>query len=458
MADVIIWTSVSEHPGVIRSAGAYSLKSWLTQNGYTVKVIDFCSKLTIEDIYNITSRFLSNETIAIGISTTFFDLTTLDKLVAVRKLIEESNNRVQWIAGGYFAGTNRVKELERWIQFSGIGEDNLLRWLDTQSGNTVERKPFDITCANQMWDDSDIIFSNEALPIELGRGCKFKCKFCQYPLIGKTPGTYIRNLNHVRNEMISNYERWGVTNYYFIDDTVNEDDGKMQQLVDISQSLPFKLQWVGYQRADLIYSHPHQAQWIKDSGCIGTFFGIESLNPEAAKTVGKGWNGIHARDYVPNLINNIWNREIGLQVGLIIGLPGDTEKDAVTAQQWCIDSNIHEWGFKALFIARENSVWQSEFDRNHGLYGYKFNDPKSSINWSNKHWSFLDAIELEKQLWNQSTLYKKPGCWTRNSLYTSVGRLFKEELYNSIDKTDIEFRVDARIKEYVVRSLEYPQY
>jgi len=458
MADIIIWTSLSSTPGIIRSVGAYSLKSWLTQHGYSVKVVDFCAKLTVEEIVQITERFLSDKTIAIGMSTTFLDIESSKKLLQARGIIESKNTKVKWVVGGYYAGINQYDALKNWLQFSGLAEDKFLTWLDEQRGTTVKRNLFDITTCRHQWDDSDIVLPGEALPIELGRGCKFKCKFCQYPLIGKQPGTYIRNLDYVKEEMIANYERWGVTNYYFIDDTVNEDDWKMQKIYEIAQQLPFQLQWVGYQRADLIYSHPHQRQWIKDSGCLGTFFGIESLHQEASKTVGKGWSSVHARDFIPELFHNIWNNQIGVQLSFIAGLPGEDTRSLENTQQWCIDNKFNEWKFNPLFISPSPLIWQSEFDKNFKQYGYEFKDASNKLNWSNNTWTFLQATEFSNQLNDQSKIYMSPGCWTRHSLYKSIGKAFKQERFIDIDKRDTAIRINNLIKDYVKQSLEYPVY
>jgi hypothetical protein len=458
MADVIIWTTLASTPGIIRSVGAYSLKTWLKQHGYSVKVVDFCSKLTVEEVVQITKRFLSDETIAIGMSTTFLDLETSRKLLAARKIISSENQKVKWVAGGYYAGINRYDALKEWIQFSGLAEDTFLSWLDEQRGLKSDRKLFDITTCRQQWDDSDIVLPGEALPIELGRGCKFKCKFCQYPLIGKKPGTYIRDLDYVKEEMLFNYEKWGVTSYYFIDDTVNEDDWKMQKIYELAQELPFQLQWVGYQRADLIYSHPHQRQWIKDSGCVGTFFGLESLHPDASKSVGKGWSGVHAKDFIPELFHNIWNKQVGVQLAFITGLPGEDRESLLRTQQWCVENQFDEWRFKGLFISPSPLVWQSEFDKNFRQYGYEFKDKTNKLNWNNDYWNFLEAEEFGNHLNTLSNKHISPGCWSRHSLYTSLGKDIKREKYIDIKQSDIDSRVDELIKMYVKRSLEYSVY
>ena len=41
------------------------------------------------------------------------------------------------------------------------------------------------TTSRILYEDNDLIFPGEILPIELARGCIFKCSFCSYNLIGK---------------------------------------------------------------------------------------------------------------------------------------------------------------------------------------------------------------------------------------------------------------------------------
>jgi hypothetical protein len=415
MADIIIWSSLKSHvpASLSRSLGPHAIKNWLRQHGYTVKVIDFCGYLDPQDIINITSRYVTKNTLAVGISESFLTPDDSNWVQQCHSAIKEKYPWLRWIVGGNTHQEPVIKK-NQWIQFKGMAEDSFLQWVDQQRGITVKREPYDITCARYKWSEHDVILPNESLPLELGRGCKFKCSFCQYPLIGKKKGTYIRNFEDIKAELLENYEKFGVTSYYFIDDTVNEEDSKLQQLVDIAQGLPFKLEWVGYQRADLIYSHKPQAQWIKDSGCVGTFFGIESFHPTASKVVGKGWSGVHGKEFIPELIHNIWNDQIGSQLSFIIGLPGETKDDIWKTHDWCLENKINEWQFQALFIAHSN-LYKSEFDRNFGLYGYKFEDTKNSYNWTNKDWTFESARNFQTEISLAGRLHIRPGCWSKLS-------------------------------------------
>ena len=79
------------------------------------------------------------------------------------------------------------------------------------------------------WREDFNVLPGESLPIEMARGCIFKCKFCNYPLIGKRKGTYIRDMNEIRDELIETWETKQVDTFYITDDTFNDDNDKSFQ-------------------------------------------------------------------------------------------------------------------------------------------------------------------------------------------------------------------------------------
>ena len=84
MADLIIWNSyLTDSPDskkvsnstIVRIAGPHELACWLEKFGYSVKVIDFCNKMSSEDVIKITEKHIDSNTIAIGASSTFWNWT-----------------------------------------------------------------------------------------------------------------------------------------------------------------------------------------------------------------------------------------------------------------------------------------------------------------------------------------------------------------------------------------------
>ena len=69
--DIILFTCVS---GIFfqRSIGAYQLAHFLRKHGYSVQVIDFTDYFTSEELISVIEKFIVPETLAVGVSTTFY--------------------------------------------------------------------------------------------------------------------------------------------------------------------------------------------------------------------------------------------------------------------------------------------------------------------------------------------------------------------------------------------------
>jgi radical SAM superfamily enzyme YgiQ (UPF0313 family) len=221
------------------------------------------------------------------------------------------------------------------------------------------------------------VLKGETLPIELARGCIFKCKFCSYPLLGKKKGTYLRDFTQVKDEMIQAWENNKVDTYYITDDTFNDDNDKIEELHKVFTSLPFKLKFSCYLRIDLLNRFPHQAKLLQEMGLIGTFFGIETLQPDSAKAIGKG---LHPNKVIDRLywLNEEWNNKVNIESGFILGLPHDSLSYFNELISWAMkeDNPIHSIRFYPLSIVNNKNEeldrYSSEFSLNHQAYGYTF--------------------------------------------------------------------------------------
>ena len=71
--DVILWNSGPKNNGhiVSRTIGPYKIARALEQASYSVQVIDHVAWFTTTDLYNVSKKFITNETRVLGISTTF---------------------------------------------------------------------------------------------------------------------------------------------------------------------------------------------------------------------------------------------------------------------------------------------------------------------------------------------------------------------------------------------------
>lgn len=446
MAHFVIWNCLGEDFAPIRPIGPHQLASWCIQHGYDVKVIDFSHLIHEKAFIEINEKHIGPETIGVGVSTSFwhpsvrmkkakgtektntyttsvgdqighsdnpeqkrklFDQNFTNMMAApnkteepfwvikARDILEKRHPHLEWVMGG--SQTHYGNMHFEWKKFHGFAEDSFLKYLDEKSNFSGQRNEFDIKKATRAYlGNSMSIGPNEALLMEMGRGCQFECAFCSYPLIGKKKGTYIRDYSRIKDEFLANYEEFGTTKYVFTDDTFNEDIEKMEELAKISSDLPFDLKYVGYHRLDLIWARQAQKDLLREIGLVSPFFGIESFHPEASKAIGKGWNGRQGKQFLEELME-YWGDAVTYELGLIVGLPGETNESLQETWDWMIKHQPGYWIFQALYInqhPKPGELQQSKFDKDAQKWGYKFPIPGNGLYW--KHDNFNSSTANKK--------------------------------------------------------------
>ncbi len=392
MAKFIIWNISSssyddnrfsiENTGVHyhRYLGPHRIASWLRYNGVDTQVIDFANSMSVDQLVSVTTHLIDDDTTCIGVSSTFIKDADRNPfwLTQAREIIKDKFPNLIWAVGGHKAHFFD----QSWIKFESFAEEQVSYFFNTT------KKSFDIKTAGTVFSYKDCITPTEVLPIELGRGCKFKCRFCDYRLIGKKPGTYLRNIDAVEQEILYYYENFGVTRFGYVDDTVNESEEKVEALAIIASRMPFELEWVGYCRADLIWRYPSMIDNLRKSGMRSCFFGIESFEENSAKLVGKGWSGKHGKEFLLKLKRE-WRNDINWEMGFITGLPGQTPQQLRDDNKWLQDNEMNGY-----FIGLDLNSRQSEFAANADKYGFRFPDQQDPNYWENGIWNSHTANEI----------------------------------------------------------------
>jgi hypothetical protein len=403
----------------------------LEQRGYKTQVIDHCQEYLAEEIVEFIEHFITEETQCLGISSTFWQDTDQKfwandggmppNIYKTTQIIKQRYPQVNIILGG--AGVRYINKNLEYIDGLVVGEaeDIFPELLDYYKGrgqppasfvhstnnktyyNKPLNKTYEIEKCTFSFEEHDAIMPGETLPMETARGCIFKCKFCAFPHLGKKKLDYIKPLDNIREQLINNYERWGVTDYMMMDDTFNDSEFKIDSFLAMTKTLPFELKYTAYIRADLVHRFKGQDLKLLESGLEGTIFGIESLHPYASTAVGKGWSGKYARDYVPELTHNIWKDQVNVMLGLIIGLPREDQASIRSTLKWLNDNSLHA-AFAVLQIQTPSSLssksldsvsFLSEFDRNYQEYGYRFDDRGV---WYLDDTNFLEALEFRDSI------------------------------------------------------------
>lgn len=429
--NVIFWNSASADWSVpTRYIGPYKISHWIDKFGYSSQVIDFATYLTAEELYKATKKFITSETKVLAISTTFLATNTEpwsdgtlsafpEHVLKVAKYLKKEYPNIKFVLGGYSSEHLHAGGLfdATIMSYTDASEDIFLEYLDflfdkgtepefklitkyfNASGKprkhyfTAKNKVYSIEVDDFKFTKQHAVLPGEALPLDISRGCIFACRFCNYPHLGKSKTDYIRGMEYVKEELIYNYENFGTTNYMILDDTFNETPVKMDAFYKMVESLPFKINYTAYLRADLIQRFPESAHILKESGLWGAFHGLESLHPHASNLVGKAWSGKHAKDFIPKLYHDMWKGEVPQLLSFIMGLPKETFDDMKGTVKWFKENNLYSLSIERLGLAdpaksHRHSI-SSEFERNSTKYGFEFVDDKNAhpiFSWKNETW------------------------------------------------------------------------
>jgi radical SAM superfamily enzyme YgiQ (UPF0313 family) len=450
-ANVVIITDFMDPYFWSRAIGAYRIATEVRKHGYTCQVIDCFTELTEEEKTKVLTKAVGDKTLMVGISSTFMsmikqsipnpivksnDVPTSTLAVPAHQLqlvhtenypyaqdimqtyfdkIKELSPKCKIVLGGAKASHHNAPGAD--VIMTGLADAAIieyLRFLENKNPFFTMMKiqnkeqwvvhgdkyPFDFCNSSVIYDPCDNIMPGESLPIEISRGCIFSCKFCAFPLNGKKKNDYIKPINVIHEEFIRNYNDYGVTNYVYLDDTHNDNSDKLADLAKVVQSLPFKISFASYLRIDLLRAKPEQYQMLHDGGLVGCFFGIETLNYESAKCIGKG---LHPDKVVEELHRfKFVLPQVTTMGGFICGLPYETKEsvikwaDQIASPSFPLSTSYIE----ALLLNRNpNKLYRSEFEKETDTYYTWEND--SMTNWDNgsfnREWALNFCLDRFRQ-------------------------------------------------------------
>jgi radical SAM superfamily enzyme YgiQ (UPF0313 family) len=223
------------------------------------------------------------------------------------------------------------------------------------------------------YEERDHIQPQEVLTVEFGRGCIFNCHFCTLTHRG-IKEDHSRSEDNLYDELLTNYEKWGVTNYSIADETVNDYTEKLYRYANQIKKLPFKPNMAGYIRGDLLVSKPDDWRMIHDLGLNSQFYGIESFHRPSGRSVGKGMETVRLQDGL--LDYKWWSEQQGFfqgHINLIAGLPHETLDTLRATKKWITEN----WVGQSSLI---NPLWipsnprpyeeQSRFSLDPAKYGF----------------------------------------------------------------------------------------
>ena len=504
MFNVILFTDAPYPHHKIRGYGVHRIASQIRANGYTCLVVDFSSALTFARYKEIIDNSVGPETLMVGFSTTWMPYRWPElpgeytNQIPGHYIGEEhevshlKQEQLDWRSENLIVkfGKNEVEEFLQYPKtinpklkivlggakadfymdlqnvdhvIFGIAETMTLDLLDKLSGKTKrifnkyidhDRKAhadtWDFRESSTKYTELDFIQPMETLILEVGRGCRFKCAFCNFPLIGqKNVNDYLKYPSIIRDELLENYERWGTTKYFIVDDTFNDSTEKLEMMIKVMQDLPFKIKFWCYTRIDILATHPEQIELLKELGVAETFFGLETFNDQSSKTIGKGMPSSRRKDTLYKA-KEVWGDRVTMEGGFMIGLPYETKASWRSTVDWLKqpDCPLDISTCYPVNIAKktDRNQWfpTSWFDNNYEQFGYYFphdgvegilawhKDDDTDIN------TFMQAQQLADETTKEIAPYQRV---RRGDFYTSsFNHPLLKDRERSLDLTPAEYK------------------
>ena len=428
--DVIFLTDICS-PGFGRYAGTYRCATELRDKGYEVQVVEFFCRYTTEQLKHILTKFITRDTLWIGVSTTFLQPVRYDQWEWGDKDKQSAHSRItgepvkldknswwhsvqgdrlaqvvgrfDWpeivdhirhlnpdckiVFGGAKAGYNVFpdpKEDDKYVDIRMVGqsENSLIEVTHAleqkKRYSKVMTRPYDDFPQSRIrFLDHDLIFDKEALPIEIARGCIFKCSFCAFDLNGKKMWEYNRSPENIRKELQYAYDKWGTTGWMFSTDTYNDSPKKVKMFHDEFNKMDHKIDFSSYARLDMMLTRPETIKLCYDTGLRSVLFGVETFNQKAGKALGKGMDPVRQQEGLYRIREECPDLIIG--VAMIAGLQHDTEEILRKNNEWFLkpDCPVDAITYNPLWIdnnswmAADNTTAKSKMQIDPMYYGYE---------------------------------------------------------------------------------------
>ena len=498
----LTWPSIDQHDG--RAMGSDKVAHEIRKLGYTVQVIHNLLYVSEDTVQKIIKKFVGKNTKAVmfgqvfsfnkdqyGFMNSVFFPTGRQHLV--KPWILKQNPDTKLVIGGVqynytkeFGGvSNKRTPLDdidiRMFGYADVTIRDMLK--DLEEGNSKQfysdpKSMLDIYNSSMEYFDEDIILPNQRIGLELGRGCIFKCTFCEFNLIGKTKGTYTRSTSRLEDELKRNWEEYGVSRYWITDDTLNDDTAKLERMAEIKTRNNIPLKYACFLRLDL-QNRLKQEDILVESGIEYAHYGIETLIPESAVAIGKGWNPEEQMEYIRELKADKF-KDVFLHSNFMYGLPEDSleglkemhyklidtnynKLDQIVVQSYTIRSpqpdypksdptkttsniqaNLEEEGYT---ITTDRKVWETILmtKNKHGLstqQSHHIADQTTKQFRQNKYWAnYFDPVktsnDLRYQIHNDYTDY-----------YTKLFNITKHNKYDSVTLFDGDTPITLTVQEY----------
>lgn len=256
--------------------------------------------------------------------------------------------------------------------------------------------------------------------IQATRGCPFSCSFCTVPSIN--PGFRTRPVEQVVKDIAYNdFPHWWQRKVvWFWDDNLTANRSYVKSL--LRAMIPLKKWWLTQASMD-IAKDPELLNLMRDSGCIGVFFGIETFGEESLKDANKRQNKV--RMY-KDAIEAVHKRGIAVMAGFIAGFDGDSPASIIE-----MADNLYAIGVDVPFLSiltpyKGTELYAKMVQQGRMIdeRGWEFYNGYN-VTFHPKNMTAQELLEAHRALWNKAfSLWHAGRRMARSVMRLRLGAIF----------------------------------
>ncbi len=262
-----------------------------------------------------------------------------------------------------------------------------------------------------------------AIQMHSSRGCPFKCNFCLWTQTIYKQGQYrTSSPERVVREMKVVIDHYGAKEIYFDDDTFTARKNHVLSICSEIKKQNLKIPWSVM--GDSMCSDEEMLLAMKDAGCIGIKFGLESASEEILKNINKP---VKPRKLI-ELLKVCRKLKIKTHVTVSLGHLGETEETIKNTMRFVSKLDVDSIQF-SLATPYPGTRFYDDAYKNDLLLTTSWEDYDPTHNPIIKHpevsYEYLKNIEAKAHRWWLRRKISNP-VWTVNQVYFLLYLLRKQ--------------------------------
>lgn len=195
--------------------------------------------------------------------------------------------------------------------------------------------------------------------ISCGRGCPYRCSFCSHSdwleHTSRTPASIV-------NEMVHRNEQYGITDFWFSDETFTVNRDNVYALCELLKGV-FSFTWSMGTRVDTV--DEKLLRVMKNSGLSQITYGVESADDETLKRTKKGYDSFRAY----NTVKLTASLGIPMYINLMTGFPWETGQSVENNIRFirAVSKHVNCFQLYGAVIPYPDTSIYDEFHEKHGF-------------------------------------------------------------------------------------------